>query len=115
MFKWLFGSKKSSGKSENDKPELDSILSCAKFIIDNGELAHDNASDRGIPSASFKDGKGNTLRVSWYCSTGDVDSVRINGRSTPQGYDDKILRMAKKRIAELQKKYLEETIKSVNH
>jgi len=115
MFRWLFGSNKNNGEVAKAKSELDSILSCAKFIIDNGELVHDNSSGRSIPSASFKDGKGNTLRISWFFSTGDVRGVEINGRNAPPDYDKKILRMAEKRIAELQKKHLEEVIRSVKH
>lgn len=105
MFKWLFGSKKSSNKSLEVKSELDPILSCAKLIIDNGELVYDNALARIVPSAMFEDNKGNTLRIYWHSGTGSINSVMINDINTPTGYDKKILRMAEKRIPELQKVY----------
>lgn len=92
---------------------LDDILSCAKYIIDNGELVEDDSSSTTMPSVTFKDDKGNTLHVVWSCSTGGVQSVYINDRHVPTSYYNKIFYMARKRIDYLQKKYLEETIKSV--
>lgn len=92
---------------------LDDILSCAKYIIDNGELVEDNSSDTATPSLNLKDDKGNTLYVRWSCSTGYIYTVYINDRHVPTSYHHKIFYMARKRINYLQKKYLEETIKSV--
>ena len=106
MLKWLFGSEAAESIS-------DSILSCAKFIIDNGELKRDNSSSRTIPNVTFSDNKGNQLYVSWYSSVGGVETVKINGRNVPRDCDERIFIMAMKRIAELQKRYVEETIKSV--
>ena len=121
MFSWIFGNKKKTIKSKpiEEKPKqpekLDSILACAKFIIDNGEILHDFSDGNNIPSVIFGDEKKNTLRVAWYCGTECVDDVTLNGRNTPKEYHQKIFCMAKRRISKLQKKYLEETIKSVNY
>lgn len=98
---------------EQQEPKLDNILACAKYIIDNGELVDDNSSDRGIPHVKFKDHKNNTLYLSWFNSTGSVRDVFMNNRPVPTEYDCEIFKMAQDRVKVLQKKYLEETINSV--
>lgn len=94
---------------------LDDILSCAKYIIDNGELVEDNSSNPTLPSVGFRDGKSNELKIVWHPCLwwNEVTSVYINDRQVPIKYYNKIFSMSRKRINYLQKKYLEETIKSV--
>lgn len=108
MFSWIFGRR----KSNKVKSEQHSILSCAKSIIDNGRLEHDNSLNWYNPCIKLADDKGNTLYVSWWRSDCSARSVRLNNRTIPEHYGDKILKMVTKRIQELQKKNVEDTIKS---
>ena len=93
--------------------EKDSIISCAEYIIENGELLNDYSQSRNIPSVTFGDDKGNTLYICWYSGMEKVHDIEINSRTVPRRYDNKIFKMAKQRTQFLQEKYLRETIESV--
>lgn len=93
----------------------DKILSCAKHIIDHGELLEDNSCSVHVPSVTLKDDKGNTLYVSWFSRTLNIDCVKINTRYVPEGYDQKIFAMPQDKIRQLQLEYLEKMIDSVKY
>lgn len=115
ILKWLI-----SGRPDNPNvkaeavAEVDSIISCAKLIIDNGKLTENNAGDRCIAHAEISDGS-NRLYIAWYGGTDRVRDVRINGLDVPSGYDSKIFRMAHRRIEELIEEHVKRIIRSVKH
>lgn len=107
MLKSLFGNK------YKKKEEKDPIILCAEYIIENGELLKDDSQRRLIPSVEFGDDKGNTLYVSWYHGSGNLDNLKINSKPVPIKYDQQIFKMAKQRIQFLQEKNLREIVESV--
>lgn len=123
MFKkirdWLASCKDTRNEDIDNKTpsshveQEDSILTCARYIINNGKLVTDNSSYRFIPDVTLGDDKGNTLFISWYASSSTVKYVFINNLPVPDNYDNKIFSMIEDRIKVLRKEHLEKVINSV--